>query len=276
MVLKSHLSSTPDYTIGFSDNFIQFLSRSETERTSSLLIPHLKPGTRVLDIGCGPGFIALRRLAGPVAPGEIYGIDMERSQIEYARRRAAELECDNAVFLVADAVDLPFEDGWFDVVHCSDILAYVPDTGSVLAEAKRVLKPGGILFSREMIVASSFLYPDNAVLDKGWDMFADLLNADDGHPQMGKEIHEHLQRCGFEDISLICTFETYSGPDRLNVFYDLIMKWFMSEEITEPMKKYGMATDDALAELSRAVEHWYSHPSAFAALAFGEALATRP
>ena len=46
-------------------------------------------------------------------------------------------------FRVADIVDLPFEDGFFDVACCNDVLAYVPDTQAALSEVKRILKPGG-------------------------------------------------------------------------------------------------------------------------------------
>ena len=56
------------------------------------------------------------------------------------------------------------------------------------SEAKRVLKSGGILANRELICDSSFLEPSSEGLAGGWDTFANLLAANGGHPQMGKEL----------------------------------------------------------------------------------------
>ena len=61
--------------------------------------------------------------------------------------------------LVGDVTDLPFDDDSFDVAHCHAVLMHVPDTPAVLAEVKRVLKPGGIIASREAIISSSFSTP---------------------------------------------------------------------------------------------------------------------
>ena len=117
--------------------------------TSCAIWPHISgPVFGYWTWVAGPGFISIR-LAEAVAPGEVYGIDMEPSQIEMARELAAERGCDNASFHVADIAELPFEDGFFDVACCNDVLAYVPDTGAALSEVKRVLKPGGVFGCRE-------------------------------------------------------------------------------------------------------------------------------
>lgn len=60
-------------------------------------------------------------------------------------------------FQTGDATNLPFEDGFFDVAHGHAVLTHVSNTQVVLAEVKRVLKPGGILANRELICDSSFL-----------------------------------------------------------------------------------------------------------------------
>ena len=185
--MEEPISSTPDYTMGFSDEMLESLRRFTAENSAAHLLPHLRPGLRVLDFGCGPGTISLG-LAKAAAPGELHGVDMEESQIELARQVAAANGLDNAIFHVGDVADLPFEDGFFDVAHGHNVLMHIPDTAAALAEVKRVLKPGGILSCREMICASSFTQPDFGVIRKSWDMFEDLLAADDGHPQMGKEL----------------------------------------------------------------------------------------
>ena len=74
------------YTMGYSDEFRQLLNRRSMETHAAHLLPHLKPGLRVLDFGCGPGTISVG-LAGAVDPGEVHGVDMEESQIDLAPRR---------------------------------------------------------------------------------------------------------------------------------------------------------------------------------------------
>ena len=118
-------TSTPDYTAGHSEDYLRFLEHAASRDVISYLAPHLRSGLRIFDLGCGPGFISVR-LADAVAPGELYGIDMEPSQMEMAKEIAADKGCDNAWFRVADVADLPFEDGFFDVACCNDVLAYVP------------------------------------------------------------------------------------------------------------------------------------------------------
>ena len=269
------LGSTPDYTMGYGETYLEFLSSIEVSEAAGHLTPYLKPGLSLLDLGCGPGFISVS-LAELIVPGELYGIDMEPSQVAIASQIAEEHGCENTEFRVADAAELPFADQFFDVVHCCDILAYIPDTAAVLEEVKRVLKPGGIISCREMIIDSSFVHPGREILTMGWNAFADLLLSDDGHPQMGKEVNAHLLEAGFYDVKLSATFEIYSGPERVEMFNKLIQGWFMSADIVEPAEKYGAASATRMTQIGKAVDDWRQTPGAFAAIAYGQAIATRP
>ena len=79
---------TPEYTMGYSPEFLQLLDRRNAQANASHLMPRLEAGQRLLDFGCGPGTITVG-LAQAVNPGEVHGIDMEESQIELARAAAA-------------------------------------------------------------------------------------------------------------------------------------------------------------------------------------------
>jgi methylase of polypeptide subunit release factors len=70
--------------MGYSDEFLQLLDRRSAQTHAAHLLPHLKPGLRVFDFGCGPGTITVG-LAQAVEPGEIHGTDAEASQVELAR-----------------------------------------------------------------------------------------------------------------------------------------------------------------------------------------------
>ena len=160
-------SAESSYTMGYSEEFLQLLHRRNADRNAAYLLPHLRPGLRVLDFGCGPGTISVG-LARAVEPGELHGIDMEESQINLARSAAGAGGHGNTTFHVGDVTDLPFEDDYFDVAHCHAVLMHVPDTEAVLFEVKRVLKPGGVVASREMFVESSFLESSDEAVGSAW------------------------------------------------------------------------------------------------------------
>ena len=164
--MAEETSPTSGYTMGYSDDFQQLLNRRSLETHAAHLLPYLKSGLRVLDFGCGPGTISVG-LARAVEPGEVHRIDIEESQIDLARSPAEAGGHGNVTFHVGSVTELPFEDNSFDVAHCHAVLMHVPDTKAALAEVKRVLKPGGIIASREMIVASSFMEPTSDSLRSG-------------------------------------------------------------------------------------------------------------
>ena len=269
-------TSTPDYTLGFSDAILEAFRRNTAEANAGHLLPHLESGQRILDFGCGPGSISLG-LADAVKPtGEMHGIDMEKSQIELARAMASARGCDNAVFQVADVADLPYEDGYFDAAHCHVVLTHVPDTARALKEVKRVLKPGGLISCREMVCLGSFTHPDFGVIMKSWEIFADLLEADDGHPQMGRELKRHLLRGGFEDVEITANYDIYSGPEDVEFIYNVALQWFVSDEIMDAAIQYGAATREWADRIKDAYVLWREHPGAFCALAYGTAIARKP
>lgn len=261
--------------MGYSEDFLQGLNRTTASTHAAYLLPHLRPGLDILDFGCGPGTISVG-LAEAVAPGVLHGIDMEESQISLARTVAEAGGRDNAVYHVGDVTALPFEDGFFDVAHCHNVLMHVPDTRAVLGEVYRVLKPGGILGCREMICESSFIHPDFDILGETWRMFADLLEADEGHAQMGKDVKTHLVETGFANIRINASFTTYSTPEEVAFAHRLADQWFLSTEITGAALKYGATTQKLLDDLQSAFGEWREDPSAFAAIAYGEAVANKP
>ncbi|MDE0231447.1 MAG: methyltransferase domain-containing protein [bacterium] len=242
---------------------------------TAYLLPLLRPGHRLLDFGCGPGTISVG-LAGAIAPGTLHGVDMEESQIDLARAVAELGGRDNAIYHVGDVTALPFEDGYFDVAHCHNLLMHVPDTRAVLTEVKRVLKPGGIIGCREMICKSSFTHPDFGVINSAWRMFEDLLEADDGHAQMGRDLKVHLLDNGFSNIRVTASFDVYSTPEEVELIHEVANRWFLSPEITEAAIKYGAATEKLCDDIRVAYGKWRGHPGAFAGIAYGEAVANKP
>ncbi len=102
---------------------------------------HVYP--KVLEIGCGTGFFVLN-LAQAGVVGEAWCADIATGMVETALAHAERLGV-RAHGCVADAEALPFEDGSFDLVVGHAVAHHLPDVSAALAEARRVLRPGGRL-----------------------------------------------------------------------------------------------------------------------------------
>ena len=273
--MLNETSSTPDYTMGYSEVILETQLHATVETSAAHLLPYLRPGLRVLDFGCGPGAISVG-LAKAVAPGEMHGVDMDEALIGMSKSMAASHGQDNAIFHVGDVTDLEFEDNFFDVAHCRSVLMHVPDTAAVLSEVKRVLKPGGVIACREMICESAFTHPDFGILRRSWDMFEDLMRADDGHPQMGKDMKGHILEAGFANILMNASFSVYSSPEEIASIHRIVSRWLLSREVTEAAIKYGASSEKLVNDLKVAYDKWKECPGAFFAFAYGEAIANKP
>ena len=229
----------------------------------------------MLDFGCGPGTISVG-LAKAIEPGELHGIDMEESQIGIARAAAQAGGHANATFHVGDVTALPFEDNYFDAAHCHAVLMHVPDTPKVLAEIKRVLKPGGIIGSREMFVSSSFLEPGNEDVDAAWTTFARLLQGNGGDPQMGKELKNTFLEAGFTSIRATASFDSFSTAEEVAFLRSFIDDWFYSPRVIEAAVQFGLATREQFDQWRQGLDEWRDHPGAFGGFAFGEAIGVKP
>ena len=104
----------------------------------AFLRAHVAPGDRVLDLGCGDGHFAagLLGLAGTVIAADVSMVALER-----AARRAAEAE----LLLLRDGEPLPLGDDAVDVVWAGETLEHAADVTGLLAQVRRVLRPGGTL-----------------------------------------------------------------------------------------------------------------------------------
>jgi SAM-dependent methyltransferase len=273
--MNDSTSSTPDYSLGFSEEMLEALRRNTADASASYLLPYLRPGLRVLDFGCGPGTISVG-LARAVAPGALHGVDMEESQIELSRSVARASGVENATFHVADVTDLPFADDYFDVAHCHNLLMHVPDTRAALAEVRRVLKPGGIIGCRELICRSSFTHPRYGVLQHAWRIFEDVLSTDDGHPNIGGNLKEHLLASGFTTVRAGASFDVYDSPSDVDFVHRFATRWFLSSAITDAAIEYGVTTAFFFFQQKTAYEMWKDDPAALCVLAFGEAIASKP
>jgi ubiquinone/menaquinone biosynthesis C-methylase UbiE len=104
-----------------------------------------QPGEAVLDVGSGPGLLAAEMGEAVGPDGTVEGIEPSESMLAIAARREPAARSAPLQFRPGDAGALPFADASFDAVVATQVYEYVEDMATALAEARRVLRPGGRL-----------------------------------------------------------------------------------------------------------------------------------
>jgi ubiquinone/menaquinone biosynthesis C-methylase UbiE len=135
---------------GEADRLIQVLEEADLApgwaelRHTWLDFSDVRPGDRVLDVGCGTGVVARDLVERVAERGKVVGVDPSERLIEVAVRRMEEGSLKGRIeFRSADGAALPFRDGSFDLVVASAVFGHIPNGPEVLAEMVRVARPAG-------------------------------------------------------------------------------------------------------------------------------------
>src|SRR3954452_6480441 len=150
--------ATDRYTHGHHESVLRSHVWRTAENSAAYLLPHLRSGMRLLDVGCGPGTITAD-LAAIVAPGDVVAIDNAPGALDAARATMAERKAGNVTVQQADVYGLPFADDEFDAVHAHQVLQHLTDPVAALAEMRRGRRPGRIVAARDSDYPAFTWYP---------------------------------------------------------------------------------------------------------------------
>lgn len=162
----------------------------------------LKPGLRVLDLGCGPGFTSceLARAVGP--EGQVTGLDASPALIAAAEQAKASEQTANVSFVQGDvyALDLP-ADG-FDFVHARFLFQHLKDPAQALRNVRRVLKPGGALCILDIDDNWTSFAPASAAFVKFVRRAGAAQRRQGGNRWIGSQLHGLLCAAGFRQVAV--------------------------------------------------------------------------
>lgn len=261
------------YTHGYHQAIVGSYAQRTAEECAAFVIPHLRPDMVMLDMGSGPGTITAG-LARSV--GRVIGLDISSRMVKEARKHAARQGIANITFERGSAYELPWEDGYFDVVYAHQLLQHLAEPVRSLREARRVLRPGGLLAVRDADYGTMVHGPTEPHLLRWRRLYHQVTAANGGEADAGRFLLSWVLKAGFVDPTVTTRTTTYATPEDRRAWGDLWAVRAVGSDFAQHAVRGGFATSDELAEISAAFERWAGKPDGFWAYLHAQVLATKP
>jgi SAM-dependent methyltransferase len=258
------------YTHGHAESVLRSHRRRTAQDSCGYLLPHLRPGDRLLDVGSGPGTITAD-LAGLVA--EVVALEATE---QAAALTAAELErrgITNATTVVADVHDLGavLEPGSFDVVHAHQVLQHVADPVVALREMARVSRR--LVAARDSDYASFAWHPGLPVLDRWLALYDAAARANGGEPQAGRRLLEWAHAAGLDDVTPSSSTWCFATPADREWWGGMWADRIQTSALADQLLDQRLAGREELEAIADGWRAWAADPDGWISLHHGEVLA---
>ncbi|PFG31148.1 methyltransferase domain-containing protein [Paramicrobacterium agarici] len=266
------MPSADPYIHGHHESVVRTHAWRTVDNSAAYVVPHLRVGMNVLDVGCGPGTITVD-LARRISPGRVRGIDVEPAVIERARNYAESADVRNVEFAQGSGYAIDAPDDTFDLVHAHQVLQHVADPDRVMAEMLRVTKPGGIVAARDAIYSGASWFPDLAGLDTWRDAYLSAARYAEGDPDMGRRLRAVALSAGARTVDSSASIWCFStDAERENWGGSWAERATESHFAIQAIES-GAAHADDLAEMARAWRTWAADERGWFAMPHGEIIA---
>jgi SAM-dependent methyltransferase len=213
------------------------------------LAGHVFPGTRILDVGCGPATIDAE-LARRYPAAEVVAADLCDHALRAASDRLQGLA--NANVVRAEATSLPLADNSFDIVLCRFVMEYLPDRDAALREMIRVARPGGLLLLQDLDGQLLWHHPIDEQLVAELDRVIAALAGTGFDPYVGRKLYHLAHRAGLSSI------EVEAEPYHLiagRIDSERRRQWQLKLDLARPVVSSCLGPARARRFLRRFLEH---------------------
>ena len=247
------------------------IARRSALEYADFLTPHLTADAHVLDLGCGDGGLSAGLLPWC---GRVTALDASASEFPSA---AATLRLDMLAFVQADAGQLPFRDGTFDAVMAHSVLEAGVNRTRVLAEAHRVLKPGGLFAAASVDYGGLLLAgPDVELLRRSNEIRQEIWLRSEADPFLGRSLRGLVTDAGFVDVEATTKTFSYGTPSRVGEFAAGRAAECADAEFVAAAVDAGLSTMGEMADMASAWSRWAGSDAAYAAFTWGRVICRRP
>jgi ubiquinone/menaquinone biosynthesis C-methylase UbiE len=243
------------YTHGHHESVLRSHTWRTAKNSAGFLLPHLKNGDSLLDVGCGPGTITMD-LAELVSPGRVVGIDRSEEVIQRARDAAQTKELSNLEFNIGDVYNLEHEDSSFDVVYAHQVLQHLSDPVRALTEMRRVLREGGWLAVRDADYGEFTWSPPSALLDRWLELYHQITRHNDAEADAGRFLEGWVGSSGFLSLEHSTSNWIYETVEEREWWADLWADRVLYSEFARQGLEYKLTTSAELSEISDAFRAW--------------------
>ncbi|KAA9105574.1 class I SAM-dependent methyltransferase [Microbacterium rhizomatis] len=261
-----------DYTHGHHESVLRSHEWRSAENSAAYLIPSLRPGLTVVDVGAGPGTISAD-LAEIVAPGRVTGVDTAPDIVARARALATERGLTNLSFEVGDAYALGMPDDSVDVVHAHQVLQHLTRPVDALREFRRVVRPDGVVAARDVDYGGVIWYPLIPALQEWLDLYLRVHRAVSGQPAAGRRLKSWAQEAGFADVASSASLWLFETPEDRAWWGGSWASRVVSSAFAEHALELGFADRTALERIAGGWREWAAAPDGWLLMPHAEVLA---
>jgi SAM-dependent methyltransferase len=260
------------YTHGHQDAVLRSHRWRTAANSAAYLLPHLAPGRRLLDVGCGPGTLTVD-LARAVAPGEVVGVDVAAQVVEEARGFATEAGVTNAAFVAGDFREVALGRGSFDVVHAHQVLQHLRDPVGALAAMADLAAPGGIVAARDGDYSAFTWWPAEPGIGRWLDAYLAVARRNGAEPDAGRHLLHWARGAGLADVTYTSSTWTFATPADRRWWAELWAERSVASSFADQAVEYGIATRQELLEVAAGWRAWAQHGDAVFIVPHGEIVA---
>ena len=264
---------TTSYTLGHDESVLRSHKWRTVANSAAYLRPHLLPGQRILDVGCGPGTITHEFASIVGATGFVIGIDSAPEVLEHARRAITDdAAAAPTEFRVGDAEALDFSDDAFDVVHAHQVLQHLGDPVTALREMARVVRPGGIIAVRDADYDAMTWYPEPAGMAQWLAMHHAVARRHRAEPNAGRRLRAWALEAGLTGITSSASVWCFATKDDRQWWGGLQADRIMHSDVAREAVKAGVAAPTDLEVMAQGWRDWAADDTAWFAVLHGEIL----
>jgi ubiquinone/menaquinone biosynthesis C-methylase UbiE len=258
------------YQHGHHPSVVADHAKRTAEVSASFFLPYLKPGMRLLDVGCGPGSIT-SGLAQRVAPAETIGIDPSPSVIETAISLADGMA--HLTFVVGDIGQPPFGGETFHAIFSHQVLQHLDQPVEALKIMRMLLKRGGVVGVRDVDWGSTTFYPDSQGMRRFLTLYYELARRSGAQPDAGRYLRRWFREAGFGETRVTTATVSYTDPVATRDWGDTYAERTLRSNLADRALELGIATRCELEDIAASWRTWARDPDAYFCFSHTEVVA---